>query len=223
MPGTRAAATTLALALAALPAARARAEGSGPAGAASPAPPPAAVPAPPPSAAVRVPPSTDGAVEAGETPLPAPPAAPRAAVVAEAPWWTRLRLYANLGATSAYGSTYGALGLGVGYAVGFGLVPSLQLGVGFGGSPTVVSLQPGLDWFAPVPGPLRPYVGAYWSQWFVGSGYDDQAAYGFRFGLGFARLGPSMFTLGLAWERAYAGCTSGCSFWIPQVGAAFAL
>jgi hypothetical protein len=146
-----------------------------------------------------------------------------AAVVAEAPWWTRLRLYANLGATSAYGSTYGALGLGVGYAVGFGLVPSLQLGVGFGGSPTVVSLQPGLDWFAPVPGPLRPYVGAYWSQWFVGSGYDDQAAYGFRFGLGFARLGPSMFTFGLAWERAYAGCTSGCSFWIPQVGAAFAL
>jgi hypothetical protein len=172
--------------------------------------PPPALPAPPPSAAVAAPP-------------PAPAAPPPRTEPPAAPWWRNLRLSAYLGTSWAYGTTYGNLGIGVGYMVALGLTPTVEVGFWFGGSPSVTTLKPGLDWYVPLPGPLRPYLGAYWAQWFLGGGYPDQSAYGFRGGLAFAQAGPASFTFGVAYESAYAGCTSGCSYWFPQVGAAFSL
>jgi hypothetical protein len=164
-----------------------------------------------------------------DAPRPPPPSAaasPEAPPRAEppgTPWWRNLRLSAYLGTSWAYGTTYGNLGVGVGYMIALGLTPTVEVGVWFGGSPSVTTLKPGLDWYVPLPGQIRPYLGAYWAQWFVGGGNPDQGAYGFRGGLSFARMGPASLTFGIAYEHAYSGCTSGCSYWFPQVGAGFSL
>jgi len=58
------------------------------------------------------------------------------------------------------------------------LLPSLDLGLSFGSSPTVFMLKPGLDWFLPVPGGIVPFVGVYYAHWFVSGGYLPQDAWG---------------------------------------------
>jgi hypothetical protein len=175
------------------------------------------IPPPPPIAEEVAPP---------ETP-PAPAARPGALPPAQesVPEWSvrRLRFWGTLGATFAYGQSAFSLGAGVGYFVYGGLLPSLDLGVAFGDSPTVFMLKPGLDWFLPVPGRVVPFVGGYYAHWFVSGGYLPQDAWGARAGFSFASVGPATFLLGIAYERVYTNCTGTCGYWVPQVAAGFAL
>jgi hypothetical protein len=158
---------------------------------------------------------------------PAPVARPGALPPAQesVPEWSvrRLRFWGTLGATFAYGQSAFSLGAGVGYFVYGGLLPSLDLGVAFGDSPTVFMLKPGLDWFLPVPGRVVPFVGGYYAHWFVSGGYLPQDAWGARAGFSFASVGPATFLLGIAYERVYTNCTGTCGYWVPQVAAGFAL
>jgi hypothetical protein len=158
---------------------------------------------------------------------PAPVARPGALPPAQesVPEWSvrRLRFWGTLGATFAYGQSSFSLGAGVGYFVYGGLLPSLDLGVAFGNSPTVFMLKPGLDWFLPVPGRVVPFVGGYYAHWFVSGGYLPQDAWGARAGFSFASVGPATFLLGIAYERVYTNCTGTCGYWVPQVAAGFAL
>ena len=167
-----------------------------------------------------------------EPPSPPPPAAtpPPAAgspatAAAEPPEASirRIRVWANLGATWTYGASYVNIGAGVGYVVYAGLLPTFDVSWSFGASPTILMLKPGLDWFLPLPGRIRPYVGAYYAHWFVGNGYADQDAWGVRGGFSFAQVGPAVLLLGIAYERVFTNCWGTCSYWVPQIAAGFAL
>ena len=128
-----------------------------------------------------------------------------------------------LGASFAYGQSAVSLGAGVGYFVYGGLLPSLDLGLAFGSSPTVFMVKPGLDWFLPVSGGIVPFVGGYYAHWFVSGGYLPQDAWGARGGFSFASMGPVTFLVGIAYERVFTNCTGICAYWVPQVAAGFAL
>ena len=158
---------------------------------------------------------------------PAPPA-PRGALPPAqdaVPEWSvrRLRIWGMLGATFAYGQSAVSLGAGAGYFVYGGLLPSLDVALAFGSSPTVFMVKPGLDWFLPVPGRIVPFVGGYYAHWFVSGGYLPQDAWGARAGFSFAQVGPATFLLGIAYERVFTNCTGTCAYWVPQVAAGFAL
>ncbi|MGA8892755.1 MAG: hypothetical protein WB493_14385 [Anaeromyxobacteraceae bacterium] len=141
------------------------------------------------------------------------------------PEWTvrRLRVWATLGATFAYGQGAVNLGGGVGYFVYGGLLPTLDLGVSFGSGPAVFLVKPGLDWFLPVRGAIVPFVGGYYAHWFVTDGYLSQDAWGARGGFSFASVGPATFLVGIAYERVFTNCTGTCAYWVPQIAAGFAL
>jgi hypothetical protein len=162
--------------------------------------------------------------EPPEEAAPPPPGALPPAQGAE-PEWTvrRLRVWATLGATFAYGQGTVSLGGGAGYFVYGGLLPSLDLGVSFGSGATVFMLKPGLDWFLPVPGGVVPFVGGYYAHWFVSQPYLPQDAWGARGGFSFASVGPATFLVGIAYERVFTNCTGTCAYWVPQVAAGFAL
>jgi hypothetical protein len=115
------------------------------------------------------------------------------------------------------------LGAGVGYVVYAGLLPTFDVSFSFGAAPTVLVLKPGLDWFLPLPGRIRPYVGAYYAHWFVSSGYPGQDAWGLRGGFSFAQMGPAVFLVGIAYEHVFTNCYGSCSYWVPQIAAGFAL
>jgi len=125
---------------------------------------------------------------AGSPPLPKG-TAPLPAERSGTPWWQNLRLSGSLGASWAYGTTYANLGVSAGYVVVVGLTPTLGMGFWLG-SPGIVTVQPELDWYIPLPGGVQPYIGAYWAHWFVSGSDQDRNAYGFRGGLSLARLGP---------------------------------
>src|SRR5512137_942997 len=176
-------------------------------------------PAPPPDA-------TDEA-EPPPAPAPAPPPRPGALPPGQGsvPEWSvrRIRLWGTLGATFAYGQGAVGLGAGIGYFVVGGLLPTLDLGLAFGSSPTVFMVKPGLDWFLPVPGGVVPFLGGYYARWFVSGGYLPQDAWGARGGFSFASVGPATFLLGIAYERVFTNCAGTCAYWVPQVAAGFAL
>jgi hypothetical protein len=175
------------------------------------------VPPPPPVQEDAAPPETG----------PAPPAAPGALPPAQGavPELSvrRLRIWGTLGASFAYGQSAVSLGAGVGYFVYGGLLPSLDLGLAFGSSPTVFMVKPGLDWFLPVPGGVVPFVGGYYAHWFVSGGYLPQDAWGVRGGFSFASMGPVTLLLGIAYERVFTNCTGTCAYWVPQIAAGFAM
>jgi hypothetical protein len=185
---------------------------------------------PPQDAPPPPPPPPEEASPADEPPPPPAPA-PAPGVMAPATAATeppeaslrRIRVWANLGATWTYGATYVNLGAGVGYVVYGGLLPTFDVTWSFGASPTILMLKPGLDWFLPLPGRIRPYVGAYYAHWFVGSGYPDQDAWGARGGFSFAQVGPAVFLIGIAYEHVFTNCWGTCSYWVPQIIAGFAL
>ena len=123
----------------------------------------------------------------------------------------RKRLYGwgSVGTTFAYGETYGSVNLGVGLMMKLGLVPNVELSYAFGASPTLWALRPGVTWFMPVP-VLRPFVGAYYTHWYV-SDLPDENGVGGR--LGFS-LGP--IQLSATYDRAL-NCETNCDSWSPQV------
>jgi len=175
------------------------------------------IPPPPPVQETAAPPET-------KPPPPAPPGALPPTQGAEPEWsLRRLRIWGMLGASFAYGQSAVSLGAGVGYFVYGGLLPSLDLGLTFGSSPTVFMVKPGLDWFLPVQGGIVPFVGGYYAHWFVSGGYLPQDAWGARGGFSFASMGPVTFLVGIAYERVFTNCTGICAYWVPQVAAGFAL
>jgi len=163
--------------------------------------------------------------EVEEPPAQAPPHGALPPPQAAVPEWSvrRLRIWGTLGATFASGQGAVGIGAGVGYFVYGGLLPTLDLSVAFGSSPTVFLVKPGLDWFLPVPGSVVPYVGGYYAHWFVSSGLPAQDAWGVRGGFSFASVGPVTFLLGIAYERVFTNCSGTCGYLVPQVAAGFAL
>ena len=96
------------------------------------------------------------------------------------------------------------------------LAPNVELGYAFGSSPTLWTMRPGVTWYMPVP-VFRPYVGTYYTHWFVGDGLADQNGIGGRAGLSLGRV----LSLGVIYEHAL-GCSTNCDSWAPQLSAGYA-
>ena len=118
-----------------------------------------------------------------------------------------------IGGGSSYGQSYFLIGGRVGYGLGLGLEVSLDGQWWMGGTPSIGKLAPGLIWVAPLP--IRPYLGAYYAHWFVGSGYADEDAIGGRVGLIVGGAGRVSLAVGVAYEHALS-CTVNCDAWFPE-------
>jgi hypothetical protein len=175
-------------------------------------------PAPAPGAAGNTdqPPPPSSGVATPATPAAAAPAPP-AAAPQPAPQPARKRLYTwgSVGTTFAYGQTYGNVSVGAGLMMQRGLTPNVELSYNFGPSPTLWTLRPGVTWFLSLP--FHPYVGAYYTHWFV-SGRSDQNGVGGRAGLSLGRV----ISLAVTYDHAL-GCSHDCDIWTPQVSAGLTL
>ncbi len=125
------------------------------------------------------------------------------------PW----RIAGSFGAGSAFDQSYFVLGARVGYELALGLVLDVEGQWWMGSSPSLGKLAPGLTWYAPLP--FRPYVGAYYARWFIGSGGGAQDAVGGRAGVEVASAGPASLTVGAAYERLLS-CSANCDSWWPE-------
>jgi len=185
-------------------------------------PPPPTADAPPATAppATTAPASTAPATNAPAAtappqPAPPPPAAqpaPQPAPQKEKrgvlyPWLT-------VGTTFAYGQTYGNVSAGLGYVMNHGLTPNLEVSYSWGATPTLWAVRPGVTWFLQIP-VLHPYVGAYYTHWFVSGNFQDQNGVGARLGIS---LGRSI-SLGVTYDRVL-NCSHQCDSWTPLIGAA---
>jgi hypothetical protein len=126
----------------------------------------------------------------------------------------QLYTWGGLGASFAYGQTYGNLTLGAGYLLlRSGIAPNLEASYSFGASPNFWVLRPGVTWYLPMK-ILNPYVGAYYATWFPTSGgYADQNGAGVRAGVSLKR-----FSLAVTYERAF-NCSRNCDIVTPIIGA----
>ncbi|HET9597692.1 MAG TPA: hypothetical protein VFP65_19040 [Anaeromyxobacteraceae bacterium] len=181
---------------------------------------PGAPAAPPPAAEVlAVPPATSSAepVPAVAAPPPAtqqPAAAPAAAQPSKRP---PIYTWGSIGSTFAYDATYVSLNLGVGMMWKYGLAPNAELSYAFGSEPSLWTLRPGVTWFLPLP-MFQPYVGAFYTHWFVGQNLPDQNGVGGRAGFSLNR----MVSLGVTYDHAL-GCTTNCNVWTPQISASLSM
>jgi len=147
---------------------------------------------------------------------PAPPAVFAPAARPEPPWWNgKLYTWGSVGTTFAYGQTYGSANVGAGWLMRYGIAPNVELGYAFGNSPTLWSLRPGVSWYMPV-AVLHPYIGAYYTHWFVGGGEPDQNGIGGRAGFSLGRV----LSLGVTYDHAL-GCSRNCDSWAPQISAGY--
>jgi hypothetical protein len=152
-----------------------------------------------------------------------PPSPPPAAAPAEpAPepkmqWARRLYSWASVGTTFAYGTTYGSANVGAGLLMQHGIAPNVELGYAFGSSPTLWTLRPGVTWYMPVP-VFQPYVGTYYTHWFVGGNQQDQNGIGGRAGISLGRV----ISLGVTYDHAL-DCNQNCNIWSPQISAGLSL
>jgi hypothetical protein len=196
------------------PAGAAPAQAAAPAVAPAGAPAATAAPVAPPATAVP-PPAPVPAVVQPVTPPPPQAAAP--APAPEQPRGRNIYAWGSVGTTFAYGQTYANVNLGVGYLMQHGITPNVEASYAFANSPTVWTLRPGVTWFLPVK-LLHPYVGAYYTHWFVGGDRPDQDGVGARFGFSLGRI----ISLGVTYDRAL-GCSEDCDFWTPQISAGFSM
>jgi len=154
------------------------------------------------------------AVDAAPSQQPAPALPPAQKQEAQRP---KVFTWASFGTTFAYGQTYGSANVGAGVLLQRGIAPNVELGYAFGNSPTLWSLRPGVTWYVPM-GNVRPYVGAYYTHWFVGDGRPDQDGIGARLGLS---LGQVM-SVGVTYDRAF-NCSQNCDSWTPTISAGLSL
>ena len=121
------------------------------------------------------------------------------------------------GSGGAFGNRYLVVGAGLGYYVFDGLEVGLEVDVWFGQEPTITRLTPQTRYvlyFVPV---LKPYVGAFYSHWFVGGGRDDADTAGGRVGAFWVSGGGSYFGGGVVHEVILSECTVDCSDTYPEI------
>ena len=149
---------------------------------------------------------------------PSTPAEPPPAAAATQPKWYSGRPYGWLsgGTTFAYGQTYASINVGAGWLMRNGLAPNVELGSAFGSTPTLWSVRPGVSWFLPIPG-VQPFIGAYYTHWFVSDGFADQNGVGGRAGLSIG----SVLAVGVNYDHVLS-CNADCDSWTPVISAGYA-
>ena len=136
----------------------------------------------------------------------------------------RFNVTAGAGTTSSLGERHFAIGGAVGYFV----LDGLALGVGLQhqfGDPSISLVSPEVRYVVqPLVGrsPLVPYVGGFYSHWFVGAPFSDVDTIGGRGGLLYVS-GQLVLGLGVAYEHVVSACTENCDSIYPDLTIAIAL
>lgn len=113
-----------------------------------------------------------------------------------------------------FGHTYFSVGGLLGAELALGLELEMRATWWMGNRPNIFKLSPGLTWYAPLP-IWRPYVGVFYSRWFVGDGEPDQDGVGARAGIHLVSVGPLGVGVGAAYERRLS-CSDNCDSWVPE-------
>lgn len=192
-----------------------------PGGEPAPAPEPESAPEPAPAPPPPAPPGA--ALDSTAEPEPEPePEPPRRRTPFDR---GRFGLTAGAGTTSAFGERYFAIAAGTSYYVLDGVGVGLGTQVQWGDGPTIFRTTPDLRYVAqPLVGrwPLIPYVGVFYTHWFVGERIADVDAVGTRGGLLYVS-GSVVLGLGLAYEHLVSTCTMDCSAVYPDITISIAL
>lgn len=135
-----------------------------------------------------------------------------------------LGLGLNFGRTDA-NERYYVFGGGLGYYVLDGVELGLGAAIQFGAGPTILRTTPGVRYVAqPLVGssPLIPYIGTFFSHYFVSDGIEDVNTVGGRIGAIYVS-GSLLLGLGLVVERTISECTMNCTDYYPELAFALSL
>ncbi len=120
------------------------------------------------------------------------------------------------GAGSTYNQTYVILGGGVGYFLVNGLEVGADIESWLFKDPTIWKLTPQIRYVVWQMEPIRPYIGAFWRQTYVGDPFEDYSSYGARGGVAY-RNGGNYLAAGVVYEK-YNDCVSGdCDVIYPEI------
>jgi hypothetical protein len=122
----------------------------------------------------------------------------------------------------SFGDDYFVAGAGAGYYV----LPGLELGGSavrwFGGDPGITQVSPHVRYVAvPLGWPLLPYVGAFYTHFFIEDAPPDEDTVGARLGLLWHQGTGLVFGVGAAFERFVSDCNDDCSTVYPEVTVGF--
>jgi hypothetical protein len=142
---------------------------------------------------------------------------------ARTPWDRgRIAISLSLGSEEAFGDDYFLVGAGVGYFV----LDGLEVGVDgvrwFGGDPGISVVSPGLRYVAvPLGWPVLPYVGGFYTHYFIGGPFEDFDTVGARLGLVLHRGGGLILGGGAIAERIVSDCNEDCTSIYPELSVGF--
>jgi len=140
----------------------------------------------------------------------------------ETPWdQGHISLSVALSKQTSFGDDYFVVGAGAGYFV----LPGLMLGASgvhwFGGDPAITTVSPEVRYVAvPLRWPVLPYVGGFYTHFFLDGESPDADTLGLRTGLLYHQ-DRIVFGVGAAFERFVSDCNDDCSTVYPEVTVGF--
>ena len=134
----------------------------------------------------------------------------------------RIALSLSIGSQDSFGEDYLLVGAGVGYFVLDGLELGLDGVRWFGGDPGISVVSPGLRYVAvPLGWPVLPYVGGFYTHYFIGGPFEDLDTVGARVGVVLHRGGGLVLGVGAIAERIVSDCDEDCTSVYPELSIGF--
>jgi len=122
----------------------------------------------------------------------------------------------SLSIAASANKDYVVVGAGFGYYIYDGLKLNLK-GSHYFGDPAITTLTPGLEYvlfFVPV---IKPYVGSFYTHWFISDDFSDMDSIGFRGGIYYTG-GSLTLGGGVVYEKYLGTChLSDCSGFYPEI------
>lgn len=127
------------------------------------------------------------------------------------------KFYVSIGGgyVSSNIDSYFTLSAGVGYFVLKGLELGLATEFSLGRDPFVGTVSPRLTYYLHQIPVIHPYIGAFYSHWFIGDGFDDLDSIGARAGV-VSINGPLLLAIGAVYETIL-NCDVCDDEWYPEI------
>jgi hypothetical protein len=127
-----------------------------------------------------------------------------------------------LASEQSFDDSYFLVGLGAGYFVLDGLELGLEGVQWFGGDPSVTVVRPQARYVVtPLGWPLLPYLGGFYTHYFVGDPFADLDTVGARLGAVFNQGGGFIIGGGAVAERIVSECDDECTSIYPEISVGF--